>query len=109
MSVVLRGTCKGAHRHSGRSLHDNYTFPGTATKHERRRSDATVNLELALLSRVFSLAINFNEAESNPCLKVAKLRLDNQRYQYLLPEEEPALRAVLTDQRSHLADLVPVA
>src|SRR5260370_23215968 len=44
----------------------------TPTKHDTRRSDATVNLELALLSRVFSLAINFNEAESNPCLKVAK-------------------------------------
>lgn len=45
----------------------------------------------------------------NPCLRVAKLRLDNQRYRYLLREEEPTLRSFLIGQRSHLADLVPVA
>jgi integrase len=42
-------------------------------------------------------------------LKVSKLKLDNERYRYLLPEEEPRLRSALTGQRSHLADLVPVA
>src|SRR2546430_2110276 len=67
------------------------------------------SLELALLSRVFSLAIDFKEADSNPCRKVAKLRLDNQRYRYLLPEEELRLRQVVTGQRSHLKDLVSVA
>jgi len=66
-------------------------------------------MEMALLSRIFSLAMDFKEVETNPCLKVAKLKLDNQRYRYLLPEEEPRLRSVLTGQRSHLADLVPVA
>src|SRR5262249_39188752 len=79
------------------------------TKYDTKRAYATVNLELALLSRVFSLAVDFKEAESNPCRKVAKLRLDNQRYRYLLPEEEPRLRAVLTGQRAHLKDLIPVA
>ncbi len=81
----------------------------TPTKHKTTRSHATVSLEMALLSRIFSLAIDFKEAETNPCLKVAKLKLDNQRYRYLLPEEEPRLRAVLVGQRSHLADLVSVA
>jgi integrase len=81
----------------------------TPTKQDLRRADATVNLELALLSRVFSLAMDFKEADSNPCRKVAKLRLDNQRYRYLFPEEELRLREALTGQRSHLADLVPVA
>jgi integrase len=37
------------------------------------------------------------------------LKLDNQRYRYLLSEEEPRLRSALNAQRSHLADLVPVA
>jgi integrase len=64
---------------------------------------------MALLSRIFSLVMDFKEVETNPCLKVAKLKLDNQRERYLLPEEEPRLRSVLTGQRSHLADLVPVA
>ena len=64
---------------------------------------------MALLSRIFSLAMDLKEGEANPCLKVAKLKLDNQRYRYLMPEEEPRLRAVLTGQRAHLADLVPLA
>lgn len=81
----------------------------TPTKHDTRRSLATVSLEMALLSRIFSLAMDFKEVEANPCLKVAKLKLDNQRYRYLLPEEGPKLRSVLTGQRSHLAELVPVA
>ena len=81
----------------------------TPTKHKTARSLATVSLEMALLSRIFSLAMDFKEVETNPCLTVAKLKLDNQRERYLLPEEEPTLRSVLTGQRSHLADLVPVA
>jgi len=81
----------------------------TPTKHDTPRSLATVSLEMALLGRIFSLAMDFKEVEANPCLKVSKLKLDNQRYRYLLPEEEPKLRSKLTGQRSHLADLVPVA
>ena len=81
----------------------------TPTKHDTQRSLATVSLEMALLSRIFSLAMDFKEVDSNPCRKVAKLKLDNQRYRYLLPEEEPRLKSVLTGQRSHLAELVPVA
>lgn len=117
MSVYLRGTCKRAHRHNT-SLRDITPFSierfkqprlNTPTKHKTTRSLATVSLEMALLSRIFSLAMDFKEVETNPCLKVAKLKLDNQRYRYLLPEEEPRLRSVLTGQRSHLADLVPVA
>lgn len=64
---------------------------------------------MALLSRIFSLAMDFKEVETNPCQKVVKLKLDNQRDRYLLPEEEPRLRSVLTGQRSHLANLVPIA
>jgi hypothetical protein len=64
---------------------------------------------MALLSRIFSLALGFKEVETNPCRNVAKLKLDNQRYRYLLPEEEPRLRSALAGQRSHLADLVPIA
>jgi hypothetical protein len=71
----------------------------TLTKHDRPRSVATVSLEMALLSRIFSLAMDFKEIEVNPCLKVTKLKLDNQRYRYLLPDEEPRLRTVLTGQR----------
>src|SRR5918999_2216386 len=78
-------------------------------KRDTPRSFATVSLEMALLSRIFSLAVDFKEVETNPCLRVAKLKLDNQRYRYLLPEEDPRLRSVLLGQRFHLAELVPVA
>src|SRR5882724_12216397 len=62
-----------------------------------------------MLSRLFNLAIDFNKAGSNPCSRVRKLKLDNQRYRYLLPEEEPLLKGVLTGQREHLLDLVSIA
>ena len=48
-----------------------------------------------MLSRLFNLAIDFKKAESNPCSRVRKFKLDNERYRYLLPEEEPALMSVL--------------
>ena len=42
-------------------------------------------------------------------MKVKKLALDNKRYRYLLPEEEPALMAALTGPRAHLKPVVTIA
>ena len=81
----------------------------TPTKYGGPRSATTVNLELALLSRICSLAVKLQAAETNPCFKVSKLKLDNERYRYLLPEEEPRLKSALTGPRAHLLDLVSVA
>ena len=82
---------------------------GTPTKHGTTRSRTTVSLEMALVSRIFSLAVEMGETDQNPCSRVRKLKLDNQRYRYLLPEEEPLLKEVLTGQREHLLDLVSIA
>jgi integrase len=82
---------------------------GSKTKHGTNRSPTTVNLELALLSRILSLAVELGEIDLNPFLRVRKLKLDNQRYRYLYPEEEPQLKSVLTGPRAHLLDLVSVA
>ena len=49
------------------------------------------------------------ELDVNPCGRVRKLKLDNQRYRYLYPEEEPQLKSVLTGPRAHLLDLASVA
>src|SRR6185436_20356755 len=65
--------------------------------------------ELILLSKIFNLAIDYKVTDSNPCTKVRKYRLDNKRYRYLLPEEEPALMAALSGPRAHLSPLVKVA
>lgn len=79
------------------------------TKRGTRRSAASVNRELELLSRIFNLAIDCEVAESNPCSKVRKLRLNNKRFRYLLDEEAPRLLAALTGPRGHLRPLVIVA
>lgn len=73
------------------------------------RSPASVNLELTLLSKIFNLAIDYKITDANPCTKVKKYRLDNKRYRYLLPEEEPVLMDVLTGRRAHLKQMVKVA
>jgi integrase len=79
------------------------------TKRKTQRSPASVNLELQLLSRIFSLAIRLGLAESNPCSRVSKFKLQNQRYRYLQPDEEPALLAQCTGKRKHLATMIPFA
>jgi integrase len=79
------------------------------TKRKTQRSPASVNLELQLLSRIFSLAIRLGLAESNPCSKVSKFKLQNQRHRYLLPDEEPVLLTQCTGNRKHLATMIPFA
>jgi integrase len=79
------------------------------TKHDKQRSPASVNRELELLSRIFSLTVRLGLAEFNPCSRVSKFKLQNQRHRYLLPDEEPALLAQCTDSRKHLATMIPFA
>lgn len=81
----------------------------TPIKHGRQRQPATVNRELTLLSSMFTLAVKYDKAESNPCDKVNLFTLDNLRYRYLLPEEEPRLMAELTGPRAHLKPVMIVA
>lgn len=73
------------------------------------RSAASVNRELELLSRIFSLAFETGIVETNPCARVRKLRIDNQRNRYLSADEESRLMAQFKDRRAHLKPLVIVA
>ncbi len=79
------------------------------TRNKRQRCPATVNREFDVLSKIFSLAIDCKKAHENPCSKVRKLRVSNQRYRYLLPEEQPRLMAALDGPRAHLKPAVIVA
>jgi integrase len=79
------------------------------TRRESVRSPASVNHELTLLSKIFNLAIDYKVTDTNPCTKVKKYKLDNKRYRYLLPEEEPRLMAALSGPRAHMKPLVVVA
>lgn len=79
------------------------------TRRGTTRSPASVNMELAVLSRIFSLALELEAASTNPCRKVRKLRVDNQRRRYLSADEETRLMAQLTKRRKHLKPIVLLA
>src|SRR5258707_6668112 len=73
------------------------------------RAPSTVNRELELLSKIFSLAIDQGLAIHNPCQKVKRFREDNERSRYLSDQEEAHLLAVLTGPRASLRPLVVLA
>ncbi|HSB09673.1 MAG TPA: tyrosine-type recombinase/integrase [Blastocatellia bacterium] len=79
------------------------------TVKKQPRSVASVNRELACLSKIFSLAIRDHEAASNPCSQVERYRENNERMRYLTPEEEIALLGELTGGRAHLRPIVEFA
>lgn len=81
----------------------------TETKFKTERAPASVNREFEMLSRIFTLAIALGKADSNPCARVKRFKLDNERYRYLDPSEESALMRTLVDKRAHLHDMVIVA
>jgi integrase len=65
------------------------------TNRGRTRNMATVNRELAQLSKIFSLAVDNDYCETNPCRKVRRFRVDNRRERVLTADEETQLLAVL--------------
>lgn len=81
----------------------------TETKHDTQRAPASVNREFELLSRVYNLAIEVGKADTNPCQRVKKFKLDNERYRFLTPTEEADLMSWLVNPREHLEPLVIVA
>jgi integrase len=81
----------------------------TITVRGTQRSPATVNRELEVLSKIFTLAMDDEIIERNPCRKVKKLRMDNQRTRHLSTDEEDRLMVALTGRRAHLKPVVTVA
>lgn len=80
---------------------------GAISKRGRRRSAATVNRELQLLSRIFTLAIERKETHSNPCSEVDLLRGEVKRTRHLLPDEKQKLLAALRiPRRAHVLSAV---
>ena len=79
------------------------------TRKREQRSVASVNRELACLSKIFSMAVGDKRAATNPCGMVKKYPENNERTRYLTAEEERALLAALTDSRAYLRLIVLVA
>lgn len=81
----------------------------SVTRRGTQRAPSTVNRELELLSKTFSLAIDQGLAINNPCQKVKRFREDNERNRYLSDEEEVRLLSVLIGQRASLRPVVVLA
>lgn len=64
----------------------------------RPRKPATVNREMCVLSKIFSLAVDAELLDDNPCRRVKKLRTANQRVRYLTDAEERELFKALKGQ-----------
>src|SRR5678815_1583111 len=79
------------------------------TRYGRTRKPASVNRELAILSGIFRMAVDYEEIAENPCRKVESLPENNQRTRHLSFEEEDRLFAKLTGEREYLRPLVTVA
>ncbi len=67
------------------------------TRNKLPRAPATANREPAVLSKIFSLAIDDEIIETNPCSRVKRFKLNNERVRYLTHEEERRLMNELTD------------
>jgi integrase len=79
------------------------------TRRGKERAPASVNRELEVLSRIFTLAMDQDVVATNPCRKVKKLLMDNVRTRYLSVEEEERLMEGLTGKLAHLRPIIIVA
>jgi integrase len=72
------------------------------------RAPASVDREIQLMSRIFTLAIEREEVQINPCKGVKMLNRGNTVTRYLTPDEEERLLQVLTGRRRHLLDIIVI-
>jgi len=79
------------------------------TQRDRQRSMASVNREIACLSKIFTLAIRDGKTDANPCVQVRKYKEDNERARYLTHEEERGLLDALTGPRAYLRPIIELA
>lgn len=80
----------------------------TPTKFGNPRQPATVNRELAILSKILQLAVDAGYMEGNPCHKVKRIAHDNSRTRFLNDDEESNLLDAL-DQNGSLQSIVQLA
>ncbi len=78
------------------------------TMYKTKRKPITVNRELCVLSKIFSLAFDAELIESNPCRRVRNLRAQSSRTRYLTHDEEARLFAAL-DGADWIKDIVTMA
>lgn len=72
------------------------------------RAPATVNRELSVVSKIFTIAARHEKVDANPCQGVERFALDNERVRYLTDDEERRLFKAMGDN-AQLKDIVTVA
>jgi integrase len=72
------------------------------------RAPASVDREIQLLSRIFSLAIERGLVSVNPCAGIKLCNVGNIVVKYLTAEDEERLRPFLTGRRKHLLDILTI-
>ena len=75
---------------------------------EAGRAPATVNRELSVVSKIFTIAVRHERVDANPCQGVERFALDNERVRYLTENEEQRLFKAMGDN-TQLKDIVTVA
>lgn len=79
------------------------------TNRGQQRNPSTVNREVALLSKIFSLAVESEHLEANPCKKVNKFKVNNRKERVITAEEEALIRDAVKQQQPKLAPVVILA
>ena len=86
----------------------------TPTKHDREdhprpRTSASVNRDLACLSKILSMAFDNELIDSNPMRRVRMLKESPSRERFITAEEKKRLFAQLTGRRDHIRSVVTIA
>ena len=86
----------------------------TPTKHDKvdrpkPRAPASVNRDLACLSKILSMAYDNELIDSNPLRRVRMLKEGPSRERFITSEEEKKLFAQLTGRRDHIRSVVKIA
>src|SRR3989475_1847596 len=86
----------------------------TPTKHvkedrPRPRTPASVNRDLACLSKILSMAFDNELIDSNPMRRVRLLQESPSRERFITVDEEKKLFAQLTGRRDHIRSVVTIA
>ncbi|HMF56683.1 MAG TPA: site-specific integrase [Pyrinomonadaceae bacterium] len=81
----------------------------TDTHLKRKPAPATINLDLATLSRIFTMAVDFELVRTNPLRKVKPLAVDNRRERVLTHDEEDRLMKALESRNPEVRRAVIIA
>ena len=80
--------------------------PGKIIAYQQKRlkkgAPASVNKEVAQMSKAFNTAIKWGWIEKNPCARVVSLKTDNLIVRYLMEGEAERLYSVLPDWLKHI-------